>query len=109
MTNLTYTQALILLGIPEEERDEFIAEHDVESMTATVIVIEHHPLLINQADYIIMCVFQLAYPPLSLMKINRVLGIVKYSYVLSPDCFTYRFNLTGITSLVLRSMKQFNL
>ena len=33
MTNLTYTQALILLGIPEEEREEFIAEHDVESMT----------------------------------------------------------------------------
>jgi len=33
VTNLTYTQALILLGIPEEERDEFIAEHDVESMT----------------------------------------------------------------------------
>jgi len=26
---LTYTQALILLGILEEERDEFIAEHDV--------------------------------------------------------------------------------
>ena len=33
MTNLTNTQALILLRIPEEERDEFIAEHDVESMT----------------------------------------------------------------------------
>ncbi|EGW37931.1 hypothetical protein DOT_4197 [Desulfosporosinus sp. OT] len=33
MANLTYTQALILLGIPEEERDEFIVEHDVESMT----------------------------------------------------------------------------
>ncbi|SHI13337.1 DUF3102 domain-containing protein [Desulfosporosinus lacus] len=33
VTNLTYTQALILLGIPEEERDEFIAEHDVENMT----------------------------------------------------------------------------
>lgn len=33
MTNLTYTHALILLGVPEEERDEFIAEHDVESMT----------------------------------------------------------------------------
>ncbi|KUO78531.1 MAG: hypothetical protein APF81_18920 [Desulfosporosinus sp. BRH_c37] len=33
VTNLTYTQALILLGIPEEEREEFIAEHDVESMT----------------------------------------------------------------------------
>jgi len=33
VTNLTYIQALILLGIPEEEREEFIAEHDVESMT----------------------------------------------------------------------------
>ncbi|AFQ44340.1 DUF3102 domain-containing protein [Desulfosporosinus meridiei] len=33
VTNLTYTQALILLGIPEEEREEFIAKHDVESMT----------------------------------------------------------------------------
>ncbi|MDR3600377.1 MAG: DUF3102 domain-containing protein [Desulfosporosinus sp.] len=33
VTNLTYTQALILLGIPEEEREEFIAEHDIESMT----------------------------------------------------------------------------
>ncbi|SHI70677.1 DUF3102 domain-containing protein [Desulfosporosinus lacus] len=32
-TNLTYTQLLILLGITEEERDEFIAEHYVESMT----------------------------------------------------------------------------
>jgi len=33
VTNLSYTQALILLGIPEEEREEFIAEHDVENMT----------------------------------------------------------------------------
>ena len=31
--NLTYTQALILLGLPEEERDTFITEHDVESMS----------------------------------------------------------------------------
>jgi len=30
---LTYPQALILLGIPEEEREEFIEKHDVESMT----------------------------------------------------------------------------
>ncbi|ODA40902.1 Protein export cytoplasm protein SecA ATPase RNA helicase [Desulfosporosinus sp. BG] len=28
VTNLTYTQALILHGIPEEERDEFSVEHD---------------------------------------------------------------------------------
>lgn len=33
VTNLTYTQALILLGIKKAERDEFIAEHDVERMT----------------------------------------------------------------------------
>lgn len=30
---LTYTQALILLGIPEEERDKFIESHDLENMT----------------------------------------------------------------------------
>jgi len=30
VTNLTYTQVLILLGISEEERNEFIAEHDLE-------------------------------------------------------------------------------
>ncbi|ODA41828.1 Protein export cytoplasm protein SecA ATPase RNA helicase [Desulfosporosinus sp. BG] len=33
VANLSYSQALILLGIPEEEREEFIAEHDVENMT----------------------------------------------------------------------------
>ncbi len=33
VTNLTCTQALNLLGLPEEERDEFIAKHDVESMS----------------------------------------------------------------------------
>ncbi|HHY26119.1 MAG TPA: DUF3102 domain-containing protein [Desulfitobacterium dehalogenans] len=31
--NLTYTQALILLGLPEEEREQFIEEHDVVSMS----------------------------------------------------------------------------
>jgi hypothetical protein len=30
---LTYTQALLLLGLPEEEREEFIAQNDVGSMT----------------------------------------------------------------------------
>lgn len=30
---LTYTQALLLLGLPEEEREKFIAQHDVGSMT----------------------------------------------------------------------------
>jgi len=29
VTNLIYTQALILLGIPGKEREEFIGEHDV--------------------------------------------------------------------------------
>ncbi|EGW40236.1 hypothetical protein DOT_1881 [Desulfosporosinus sp. OT] len=33
VTNLTYTQALILLRIPEEELEEFIAERDMKSMT----------------------------------------------------------------------------
>ncbi|MHB8077279.1 DUF3102 domain-containing protein [Desulfosporosinus fructosivorans] len=27
---MTYSQAIILLGIPEEEWEEFIAEHNVE-------------------------------------------------------------------------------
>ncbi|RJE47210.1 MULTISPECIES: DUF3102 domain-containing protein [unclassified Dehalobacter] len=34
VTNLTYTQALILLGLPVEERDEFIAENDAGSMSS---------------------------------------------------------------------------
>ena len=33
VSNLTYTQALLLLGLPEEEREEFIAQNDVGSMT----------------------------------------------------------------------------
>lgn len=31
--NLSYYQALLLLGIPEEEREEFILQHNVEAMT----------------------------------------------------------------------------
>jgi len=31
--NLTYTQALLLLGLPEEEREEFVVQHDIGSMT----------------------------------------------------------------------------
>lgn len=31
--NLSYTQAIILWGIPEEERETFVAEHDVASMS----------------------------------------------------------------------------
>ncbi len=31
--NLTYTQALLLLGLPEEERTEFLAQSDMASMT----------------------------------------------------------------------------
>ncbi len=31
--NLTYTQALLLLGLPEEEREEFLAQNDVPGMT----------------------------------------------------------------------------
>ncbi|EGW40117.1 DUF3102 domain-containing protein [Desulfosporosinus sp. OT] len=33
LPNLNYSQALILLGVPEEERAQFIAELDVESMS----------------------------------------------------------------------------
>lgn len=32
-TNLTYYQAVLLLGIPEDEREQFILEHDVKNMT----------------------------------------------------------------------------
>jgi hypothetical protein len=32
--NLTYTQALILLGLPEDQRDKFIAENDAGSMSS---------------------------------------------------------------------------
>ncbi len=33
LPNLSYTQAFILLGVPEEERTQFIAELDLESMS----------------------------------------------------------------------------
>jgi Protein of unknown function (DUF3102). len=33
LTNLTYYQALLLLGIPEDEREKFILQHNVEDMT----------------------------------------------------------------------------
>ncbi|WP_370222034.1 DUF3102 domain-containing protein [Cytobacillus sp.] len=32
--NLSYTKALALLAVPEEEREEFVAENDVENMSA---------------------------------------------------------------------------
>ena len=32
-TNLSYYQAILLLGIPEDEREKFILEHDVKNMT----------------------------------------------------------------------------
>lgn len=32
-TNLTYYQAILLLGIPEDEREKFILQHDVKNMT----------------------------------------------------------------------------
>jgi len=32
-TNLTYNQAILLLGIPEDEREKFILQHDVKNMT----------------------------------------------------------------------------
>lgn len=33
LQNLNYSQALILLGVPEEERAQFLDELDVESMS----------------------------------------------------------------------------
>ncbi|AGA70567.1 Protein of unknown function (DUF3102) [Desulfitobacterium dichloroeliminans LMG P-21439] len=33
LPNLTYSKALLLLGIPEEERTDFVAELDIEGMT----------------------------------------------------------------------------
>jgi len=33
LTNLTYYQAFLLLGIPEDEREKFILQHDVKDMT----------------------------------------------------------------------------
>lgn len=33
VSNLTYTQALLLLGLPAEEREEFLAQNDVAGMT----------------------------------------------------------------------------
>lgn len=32
LTNLTYCQALLLLGIPEDERENFILQHDAKAM-----------------------------------------------------------------------------
>ncbi|MHB8125336.1 MAG: DUF3102 domain-containing protein [Desulfitobacteriaceae bacterium] len=31
--NLSYSQAVIFLGIPENEREEFLAAHDIENMS----------------------------------------------------------------------------
>lgn len=33
LTDLSYTQAVLLLGVPQEEREAFIADHDLESMS----------------------------------------------------------------------------
>ena len=33
LTNLTYYQAFLLLGIPEDEREKFVLQHDVKDMT----------------------------------------------------------------------------
>ncbi|TGE37143.1 DUF3102 domain-containing protein [Desulfosporosinus fructosivorans] len=33
LPNMTYSQALILLAVPEEEREQFIAEMDIENMS----------------------------------------------------------------------------
>jgi chromosome segregation ATPase len=33
LANLTYTQAVALLGVPSDEREDFVKDHDLESMT----------------------------------------------------------------------------
>lgn len=33
LANLSYTQAVALLGVPEEEREQFIKDHDIEKMS----------------------------------------------------------------------------
>jgi hypothetical protein len=33
LPNINYSQALILLGVPKEEREQFIAEMDIENMS----------------------------------------------------------------------------
>lgn len=33
LENMSYTKAVLLLGVPRYEREEFVAEHDVESMS----------------------------------------------------------------------------
>lgn len=33
LANLSYTQAVALLGVPEEEREQFAKEHDIENMS----------------------------------------------------------------------------
>ncbi|BBI32020.1 DUF3102 domain-containing protein [Cohnella abietis] len=33
LANLTYTQAVALLGVPADEREDFVKEHDVENLT----------------------------------------------------------------------------
>lgn len=39
--NLSYTQAIILLGVPEEERESFMAENDVANMSTSHSAIFH--------------------------------------------------------------------
>ncbi|MDF2591379.1 MAG: hypothetical protein K0S75_845 [Clostridia bacterium] len=33
LANLSYTQAVALLGVPEEEREEFVGKHDIDNMS----------------------------------------------------------------------------
>lgn len=51
--NLSYTQAIILLGIPEEERKSFMEEHDVASMSTRELkqaVLERDQALNEKAE-----------------------------------------------------------
>ncbi|ODA40252.1 DUF3102 domain-containing protein [Desulfosporosinus sp. BG] len=51
--NLSYTQAIILLGIPEEERESFVAENDVVGMSTRELkqaVLERDQALSEKAE-----------------------------------------------------------
>lgn len=50
--NLTYSQAVALLGIPREEREAFVAEHDVEGMSVRKLqeLVKEHELKLQTAE-----------------------------------------------------------
>ncbi len=55
LTNLNYSQALILLGVPEKERAQFIAELDIESLSARELtkVVNERSQAVKERDQVI--------------------------------------------------------